>query len=129
MERLTAWFLVFTAATTWTGFLFSFHGFTPALGVGIVSTVILALAVAARYRFHMADHWRTIYITSAITALYLNCFVFVVQAFQKVPALRALAPDGSGPVFADVQRSVVLFSFEITGYLAIRRFRWELAAA
>jgi hypothetical protein len=128
MGRLTAYFLVFTAATTLTGFLFPFHGFTPALGVGIVSTVILALAVAARYRFHMAGFWRAIYITSAITALYLNCFVFVVQAFQKVPALHALAPDGAGPVFAGVQ-AVVLLSFVITGYLAVKRFRWELAVA
>lgn len=126
MGRLTAWFLFFTAATTFTGFLFPFKGFTPALGVGIVSSLILALAVAARYRFHMRSHWRAVYITSAITALYLNCFVFVVQAFQKVPALNALAPEGSGPVFAGVQ-AVVLLSFVIVGYAAVKRFRWELA--
>ena len=128
MGRLTAWFLVFTAATTFTGFLFPCHGFTPALGVGIVSTLILVLAVAARYRFHMAGAWRAIYITSAITALYLNCFVFVVQSFQKVPALHALAPDGSGSIFAGVQ-AVVLLSFAVVGYAAVKRFRWERAIA
>lgn len=126
MGRLTAWFLVLTAATTLTGFLFPFRGFTPALGTGIVSSVLLVLAVAARYRFRMERHWRAVYITSAIAAFYLNCFVFVVQAFQKVPALHALAPDGSGPVFAGVH-GVVLISFVIVGYLAVKRFRWELA--
>jgi hypothetical protein len=126
MGRLTAWFLAFTAATTITGFLFPFHGFTPALGVGIISTLLLVLAVVARYRFAMAGRWRAIYITSAITALYLNCFVFVVQSFQKIPVLHAFAPDGSGPVFAGVQ-AVVLLSFTVVGYAAVKRFRGELA--
>jgi hypothetical protein len=126
MGRFTAWFLIFTAATTFTGFLFPFKGFTPALGTGIVSSVLLVLAVVARYRFKMAGHWRAVYITSAIAAFYLNCFVFVVQAFQKVPALHALAPDGAGPVFAGVQ-AVVLLTFVVVGYAAVKRFRWELA--
>jgi hypothetical protein len=32
-------------------------------------------------------------------ALYLNCFVAVVQSFLKIPALHALAPTGSEPPF------------------------------
>lgn len=128
MGRWTMAFLILTAATTFTGFLFPFHGFTPALGTGIVSTVFLILAVLARYRFEMAGRWRSVYIVSAMVSLYLNCFVFVVQSFQKVPALHALAPKGNEPVFAATQ-GVVLLSFVILGYLAVKWFRGELAAA
>ena len=128
MGRMTIAFLVATAATTLTGFLFPFHGFTPALGVGIVSSVVLVLAVIARYRFRMTGAWRAIYITSAFVAFYLNCFVFVAQAFQKVPALHALAPLGDEPPFAAVQ-ALVLAGFLVTGWLALKRFRWDLARA
>jgi hypothetical protein len=48
--------------------------------------------------------------------------VLVVQAFQKIGPLRALAPNGSEPPFAVVQ-AVVLIGFVIAGYLAVRRFR------
>jgi hypothetical protein len=125
MGRWTMVFLAFTVATTFTGFLFPFRGFTPALGTGIVSTVFLILAVAARYRFHMAGRWRSVYIVSAMVSLYLNCFVFVVQAFQKVPALRALAPNGNEPAFAATQ-GVVLLTFVILGYLAVKWYRGEM---
>lgn len=128
MGRWTMVFLAFTAATTFTGFLFPFHGFTPALGTGIVSTVALVIAAAARYRFSMAGRWRSVYIVSALVSLYLNCFVFVVQAFQKVPALRALAPNGNEPPFAATQ-GVVLLSFLILGYLSVKWFRGELLPA
>lgn len=127
MGRWTFAFLITTAATTLTGFLFPFHGFTPALGVGILSSLLLALAVVARYPFAMAGLWRSVYVTSAITALYLDWFVFVVQSFQKVPALHALAPNGNEPVFAGVQ-GVVLLSFVLAGYFSVKRFR-PLAAA
>ena len=124
--RWTVAFLVTTGATTLTGFLFPFHGFTPAIGVGIISTLILVLAVAARYAFQLRGFWRPTYIVSALTAFYLNCFVFVVQAFQKVPALHALAPAGSGATFSLVQ-GIVLLSFLVLGYLAVKSFRLKAA--
>jgi hypothetical protein len=115
-------FLVSMAATMLTGFLFPFHGFTPALGVGIICILILGLAVIARYTFQMRGFWRPVYIVSGLTALYLNCFVFVVQAFQKIGPLHVLAPKGSEPPFAVVQ-AIVLLSFLFAGYLAVRGFR------
>jgi hypothetical protein len=118
----TLWFLVTTVATTLTGFLFPFKGFTPAIGTGIVSTVVLAATIPALYAFHLAGAWRWIYVVGAVFSLYLNCFVLVVQSFLKIPALNALAPQGNEPPFALAQ-GVVLVLFVIAGYLAVRRFR------
>src|SRR5258708_28865177 len=42
LDLWTAFFLISTVATSVTGFFFPFHGFTPAIGVGIVSLVVLA---------------------------------------------------------------------------------------
>jgi len=64
----------------------------PSHGVGIVSLIVLAFAIAARYAFHLVGGWRHTYVITAMIALYLNVFVLIVQLFEKVPALRALAP-------------------------------------
>lgn len=116
------WFWITTVATTLTGFLFPFGGFTPAIGTGIVSTLVLAATIPARYVFHFAGPWRRIYVIGAVVSLYLNCFVLVVQAFLKVPALHALAPEGKEPPFAIAQMLVLLLA-AVSGYLAVRRFR------
>lgn len=122
LNSWTLWFLVTTVATTLTGFLFPFRGFTPAIGTGIVSTVVLAATIPARYAFHLAGAWRRIYVIGAVISLYLNCFVLVVQSFLKVPALHALAPQGTEPPFA-IAQGVVLLLAVVSGYLAVRRFR------
>src|ERR1700739_812722 len=61
------------------------------------SFVVLALAILARYAFHLAGPWRKTFVVCAVLALYLNCFVAVVQAFLKGPALIALAPTQQEP--------------------------------
>jgi hypothetical protein len=124
-SRMDGWtfiFLLTTVLTSVTGFLFPFNGFTPAIGFGILSMIVLVAAIAARYAFHLAGAWRWVYVVGAVIALYLNCFVLVVQSFLKVPALNALAPTGSEPPFAITQGLVLVF-FLITGFLAVRRFR------
>ena len=124
-QSLNSWTLIFlatTAATTLTGFLFPFKGFTPAIGTGIVSTAVLAATIPARYAFRMVGPWRWVYVVGAVVSLYLNCFVLVVQAFLKVPALNELAPQGTEPPFA-ISQGIVLVLFVIAGYLAVRRFR------
>jgi hypothetical protein len=122
LNRWTALFLVFTLATTVTGFFFPFHGFTPAIGVGIFSTVVLAVAIFARYIRKLADAWRWIYVVTALLALYLNVFVLIVQLFQKVPTLKALAPNQSEPPFQIAQLATLALFIVIT-VLAVRRFR------
>lgn len=128
MNGWTPLFLAATVLTSVTGFGFPFHGITPAIVVGILSLIILALAIAARYKFHLTGAWRWIYVVGAVVALYFNCFVLVVQSFLHIPALHALAPNGSEPPFAIVQ-GIVLVLFLLGGVLAARRFRPELVRA
>jgi hypothetical protein len=123
-QRMAGWtlcFLVTTIATSVTGFLFPFHGLTPAIGVGIISLVALTIAVVARYTFGLAGSWRWLYVVGAVVSLYFNVFVLVVQSFLKIPPLHALAPNGSEPPFAILQGIVLVF-FIVTGFLSVRRF-------
>jgi hypothetical protein len=124
LDRWTALFLLTTVLTSVTGFFFPFHGFTPALGVGIFSMLVLAVAIFARYARHLAGPWRWIYVISAMVALYLNVFVLIVQAFQKVPILKALAPTQSEPPFL-VAQLLALVLFIVLSILAAIRFRVE----
>jgi hypothetical protein len=121
LDNWTLVFLVTTVATTLTGFLFPFRGFTPALATGIVSSLALAPTILARYTFNLAGSWRRTYVIGAVVSLYLNCFVLVVQAFLKVPALHELAPEGKEPPFVLAQ-GLVLVLFVVAGFLAVRRF-------
>jgi hypothetical protein len=124
MPGLTAIFLLFTILTSVTGFLFPFTQLLPSHMVGILSLVLLAIACIALYGMQLAGVWRSIYVVTAMTSLYLNVFVLVVQGFLKIPALHALAPSvpPAGPVFAVVQGIVLLF-FVLVIIGAWRRFK------
>jgi hypothetical protein len=127
-DSWTALFLTFTVLTSVTGFLFPFEHITPGIKVGIISLVVLAVAIAARYAFHLTGAWRSIYSVGATLALYLNVFVLVAQLFEKVPALHELAPTGSEPAFL-VAQLVVLAGFLALGTFATIRFRRVAAHA
>jgi len=118
----TAIFLFTTALTSVTGFLFPIHGFTPALGVGILACLILLVALFALYKEHLAGAWRWVYVIAAITSLYLNVFVLVVQSFMKVSALNVLAPTQSEPPFA-ITQAAVLAIFILIALIAVVKFR------
>src|SRR5271167_119224 len=75
LDGLTALFLATTVATSVTGFGFPFDHLLPSHKVGIISLVVLGVAIPARYLFHLAGSWRWIYVVGASTALYLNVFV------------------------------------------------------
>lgn len=123
-RRLPAWtaiFLASTVATSATGFLFHSKSLGPPHVVGFVSLAVLAVAIVAVYRMKLAGVWRLIYVVSAVLALYLNVFVAVVQAFQKISWLKTLAPTGSEPPFAATQL-VVLGVFVGLGALAAKAF-------
>ncbi|MCU1264893.1 MAG: hypothetical protein JWM21_1211 [Acidobacteria bacterium] len=124
LDGWTALFLVTTVATSVTGFFFPFHGFTPAIAVGIISLLVLAVAVVARYARHLLGAWRWIYVVTAMVALYLNVFVLIVQSFQKVPALKALAPTQSEPPFL-IAQVLALVLFIILTIVAAIKFRIE----
>jgi hypothetical protein len=90
--RSSAVFLLFTILTSVTGFFFPSTGFTPAQGVGIISLVILGVALLALYGFGRRGIWRPVYAIAVAIAQWFNIFVLVTQAFQKIPALSALPP-------------------------------------
>ena len=131
-NRLPGWtalFLLTTVLTSVTGFLFPIHGFTPALGVGAISIVLLLIALIALYVRHLAGAWRWIYVVTALAALYLNVFVLIVQAFEKVAFLNPAAPV-VGPPFAAPQNThfaiaqgVALLFFIVVGIVDVIRFR------
>src|SRR6266403_1753423 len=66
LDGWTKWFLITTVATSVTGFFFPFHGFTPAIGVGIISLFVRAVALYARYPGQLAGAWRRIYAIASI---------------------------------------------------------------
>jgi hypothetical protein len=121
LEGWTALFLATTVATSVTGFLFHSAHFGPPHVVGLISLVLLVLAILGRYSYHLSGSWRAIYVVSAVAALYLNVFVGVVQAFQKLPLLQPLAPTGSEPPFV-VAQGLVLVAFVAFAVFALRRF-------
>jgi len=127
LDGWTALFLATTILTSVTGFFFPFVQLLPSHILGIISLVVLAVACVALYLCRLAGAWRWIYVVGAVLALYLNVFVAIVQAFQKVPALHALAPTQSEPPFL-VTQLVVLAIFVILGALGVKRFHAEARA-
>ena len=122
LDGWTKWFLITTVLTSVTGFGFPVHHFMPSHAVGVVSLLVLAVAIYARYSRHLAGAWRKIFVICAAIALYLNVFVGIVQSFEKVPALKALAPTQTEPPFKTTQL-VVLALFVVLTIVAVIRFR------
>ena len=126
VDGWTKWFLITALATTVTGFFFPFHGMTPAIKLGIISSVVLVVTIYARYAKHLAGAWRWIYAVGAVLTLYFNVFVGIVQSFEKIPALSAMAPTQTEQPFQLTQLSV-LGLFVVLGFVAAIRFRPEPA--
>jgi hypothetical protein len=126
LDRWTAFFLATTALTSLSGYLFPFTHLLPSQIVGAISLVVLAIAAIARYPKAMVGAWRRTYVITASIALYLNVFVLVVQSFEKVPALKALAPTQKEPPFLVAQLLVMAIFIALT-ILATKRFHAEPA--
>jgi len=128
MDGWTSIFLVTTAATSVTGYFFPFHKLLPSHILGAISVVLLAFAIAGRYKFRLAGAWRRIYSVTAVLSLWLNVFVLVAQLFMKVPALHPLAPTGSEPPFL-ISQTVVMVIFIALAVLAAKNFRGDTLSA
>jgi hypothetical protein len=123
----TALFLLTTILTSATGFPLAPYGFDPPRALGIMSLVLLALAVLALYPLRLAGAWRWIYVVTAVAALYFNVFVGIVQAFGKLAPLHALAPTQTEAPFVAAQL-VALAAFIALGWWAVRMFHPVSAA-
>ncbi len=124
LPSMTFIFLLTTIVTSVTGFMFPSSQLLPSHIFGVVSLVLLAIALFAMYVKHLTGAWRWIYVFTALFALYLNCFVGVVQAFQKLSFLQPLAPTQSEPPFAVAQGLLLVFILVI-GFFAVRKFHPE----
>lgn len=116
----TLWFLVTTVLTSVTGFFFHSKSFGPPHIVGVISLIVLAIAIYALYSARLAGGWRRAYVITGLLALYLNVFVLVTQIFQKVAPIHALAPNGNEPPFL-IAQVVVLVAFVALTVGASRR--------
>ena len=121
LDGWTAFFLAMTVATSATGFLFPFQKLLPSHVVGVISLVILALAIYARYAAHLTGSFAWIYVVCAVLAQYLNFFVLIVQSFQKVPALNKLAPTQTETPFK-IAQGVALLAFVAIGVKSVLAF-------
>jgi hypothetical protein len=128
LNGLTAIFLLTPILTSVTVFLFPSSGVTPAQAFGYLSLVLLAISLAALYVFRLHGAWRRIYVATAVAALYLNCFVLIVQMFQKLAPLHALAPNQSEPP-SQIAQGLLLLAFIVLGVLAARQFHPEATGA
>jgi len=117
----TALFLATTVLTSVTGFFFPSASFGPPHVLGVLSLIVLAVAIIALYVYHLSGTWRWIYVVCTTLALYFNVFVGVVQAFQKLPYLQPLAPTQSEPPFLVAQIAVVVI-FILLGFMAVKSF-------
>jgi hypothetical protein len=135
MPGLTALFLITTVLTSVTGFMFDtpadqpriIGSLDPPKIIGLISLVVLALAIVGLYSYKLAGAWRGTYVIGSVIALYFNCFVLVVQSFQKISFFHALAPTQKEPPFA-VAQGVLLIVFVGLGIAAFRKFRPLLQA-
>lgn len=116
-----AFFLISTILTSVTGFMIPAKTILPSHIFGVASLVLLAVALLALYGRKLAGPWRAAYVVAALIALYLNCFVAVVQSFGKFAFLRGQVPTGTEAPFA-VAQAILLILFLIGGFLALRRF-------
>lgn len=122
----TGVFLGATLATSLTGFLFHFKGFTPALAFGVISTIVLASAIFALKAKRLEGSWRKTYVINALIAQYLNTFVLIAQLFQKVPELKALAPTQQEPAFG-ITQGLLLAVFVWLGFASVKGTKLKTA--
>ena len=126
LGALTALFFATTILTSVTGFPIPPFGFDAARKIGVISLVLMAVALFAYFGQRLSGAWRWVYVVTALAALYLNVFVAIVQAFQKLPALQPLAPTQSEPPFL-IAQAVALAVILALGEIAVRRFRPSLS--
>jgi hypothetical protein len=101
---------------------------TPGIVLGVLSMIVLAIALVALYAFHLKEGWRRTYAITAMIALYFNVFVLIAQIFEHVPTFHALAPTGTETPFK-VAQLLLLVLFIVLTTAAAKKFRSPLVPA
>ncbi len=84
-NRWTAVFLWTTVLTSVTGFFFPFHKLLPSHILGIISLVLLPIAIYARYSKKLAGAWNPVY---SITACSPRISTFSSSLFSSLKKYR-----------------------------------------
>ncbi|MBG1233483.1 hypothetical protein [Aestuariivirga litoralis] len=106
-----------------TGFLLPIKGFTPAVGTGIVSSIIIILMLLARFGFGLKGWWGKLYALGIVANVFFLVLVTIAQSFLKLPELKAIAaPDGTGPWFLLAQ-VINLVVFAWIGFKIMRKLK------
>ncbi|NLS14970.1 hypothetical protein HGP16_00170 [Rhizobium sp. P40RR-XXII] len=127
-NRSTLVYMLTTVLTSLTGFLLPFHSVTPAIIVGTVCLLIFIPTALARYRFRLSGIWRPVFVIGALVLLFFNCLVLIVQSFQKISVLNALAPNGNEPPILAAQVALLVV-IVFVGFFSLRRFHPTLMSA
>ena len=77
--------------------------------LGILTLAVVGIAIIA-----FRKGWPRPFVITATASLYFNVFVLVVQSFEKVPSLHALAPTQKEPPFAIAQLALLILFVTIT---------------
>lgn len=117
---VTLVFLLSAIATSATAFGFA-GSIDPAKIIGIISLVLLTVAVLAHYIFGRAGVWQRVYAVAAVLSVYFLVFVTIAEAFKRVPALKALAPTLTETPFK-IAQLVALVVFVVMAIIAAVRF-------
>lgn len=105
-------FLVLDILVVVTGFFLPFSAVTPAVGTGIVASVILVLMLAMRFGIGLAGIWRKLYAMGLVINVFFLVLVTIAQSFNKLPPLHQLAPNGNEPPFGVAQLiNLAIFAF------------------
>jgi hypothetical protein len=128
LRRWTMIFLGTSIATSATGFLFPPEALDPAIIIGVLSIALLTIALWTLYMRHLRGASRWLFVASSVAALYLNVFVGIAQAFQKIPSLKVAAPTGAEPPFL-IAQLIVLVLFACLCIVALRRFPFPRGGA
>lgn len=112
-------YLVLGLLSVLTGFVLPASKILPSHVVGVISLVLLVLAVVGRRK--ATGTWRRTFAASLILSVYLQAFVTVVQAFLKIAALKALAPTQTEVPFVAAQGIAFVIFIALT-IIGARKF-------
>jgi hypothetical protein len=115
-------FLLTTLLTSASGLLFSSTKVTPGIVLGIVSLIILGIAIIALYGFHLQGLWRTSYVLSSMVPFYFNLAILFAIGFVRIPTLRQLASATDGTAFKIAEALLLVLATSVIA-IAVRKFR------
>ena len=123
-RRLDGWTAVYFAtavAADATGFALP-RDFDIVHWLGLAMAAALLIAILARYWFRLAGSWRPIFAVATVASVYVLVFFTIGEAFLRIPALHAVAPNLTEMPFALAQ-IVGIVVFGGLAVVAAVRFR------